>query len=397
MKIPPYQVFIITLLIIGSSTVAEGSDIDNKEKKKISESLNYSEIKNLTQNEDDSVYPQISSSSNSVYVVWQESVGNYASKNYDIFFMKSNDGGDTFGDPVNLSNNPGFSEHPQIASVGDNIYIAWVDDSSGERKVMFSKSPDSGKTFSENIMVAQNTIGPHHAELAAKGKNVYIVWNGFDTEINNKVLFSKSNNEGETFGELREIGKADAETYPKIAANADGYYITWDKKMDKDTEILFIKGQEYNSAYNDTNPRKLNTQGVDGGESQVAAFTDRALVSWTSNLPVDKKYVYTKSSENNGNDFGSTILISSINSSNVENMIVNDTIYVAWQDDINGNQDIYLTTSKINETSEDIPVNVSDNTGVSECPSITVSRNGIHMVWEDNTTGNHEVLYKRLT
>jgi hypothetical protein len=397
MKIPLYQVFIITLLIIGSSTVVEGSGIDNKEKKKISESLNYSEIKNLTQNEDDSVYPQISSSSNSVYVVWQESVGNYASKNYDIFFMKSNDGGDTFGDPVNLSNNSGFSEHPQIASVGDNIYIAWVDDSSGERKVMFCKSPNSGKTFSEIIVVDQNTIGPHHTELAAKGKNVYIVWNGFDTEINNKVLFSKSDDEGETFEELRDIGKADAETYPKIAANADGYYITWDKIKDKDTEILFIKGQEYNNTYNDTNPRRLNTQGIDGGESQVAAFADRVLVSWTSNLPVDKKYVYIKSSENNGNDFGSTILISSINSSNVENMIINDTIYVAWQDDINGNQNIYLTTSKINETNEDMPVNVSDNTGVSECPSITVSRNGIHMVWEDNTTGNHEVLYKRLT
>lgn len=146
MKIPLYQVFIITLLIVGSSTVVEGSGIDNKEKKKISESLNHSEIKNLTQNEDDSVYPQISSSSNSVYVVWQESVGNYASKNYDIFFMKSNDEGDTFGDPVNLSNNPGFSEHPQIAAVGDNIYIAWVDDSSGERKIIFCKSPDSGMT-----------------------------------------------------------------------------------------------------------------------------------------------------------------------------------------------------------------------------------------------------------
>ena len=58
MKIPLYQVFIITLLIIGSSTSVEGSGIDNKEKKKISESLNYSEIKNLTQNEDDSVYPR---------------------------------------------------------------------------------------------------------------------------------------------------------------------------------------------------------------------------------------------------------------------------------------------------------------------------------------------------
>src|SRR4029450_9831236 len=132
---------------------------------------------------------------------------------YCIVFMKSNDGGDTFGDPVNLSNNPGFSEHPQIAAVGDNIYIAWVDDSSGERKVMFSKSPDSGKTFSENIVVARNTIGPHHAELAAKGKNVYTVWNGFDTEINNKVLFSKSNDEGETFGELEEIVKDTHKTH----------------------------------------------------------------------------------------------------------------------------------------------------------------------------------------
>src|SRR5574339_620122 len=369
MKIPLYQVFIITLLIIGSSTIVEAGGIDNKEKKKISES----EIKNLTQNEDDSVYPQISSSSKSVYVVWQESVGNYASKNYDIFFMKSNDGGDTFGDPVNLSNNPGFSEHPQIAAVGDNIYIAWVDDSSGERKVMFCKSPDSGKTFSEIIVVDQSTIGPHHAELAAKGKNVYIIWNGLDTEINNKVLFSKSDDGGETFGKSREIGKADAETYPKIAANVEGYYITWDKNKDKGTEIFFIKGQEYNNVYNDTNPRILNTQGIDGGESQVAAFADRALVSWTSNLPVDKKYVYIKSSENNGNDFGSTILIPSINSSNVENMIINDTIYVTWQDYINGNQDIYLTTSKINESGKEMPVNVSDNTGVSECPSITVS------------------------
>ena len=123
MKVSPYYVFIITLLIIGSSTVAEGSVIDPEEKEKSSERLNFSEPKNLTQNKDDSVYPQVSSSSNSVYLVWQESVGSYGSRNYDIFFRQSNDGGDTFGSSINLSNNPGFSEHPQIASVGNNIYV----------------------------------------------------------------------------------------------------------------------------------------------------------------------------------------------------------------------------------------------------------------------------------
>ena len=42
------------------------------------------------------------------------------------------------------------------------------------------------------------------------------------------------------------------------------------------------------------------------------------------------------------------------------------------------------------------PINLSNNPGFSECPSITVSSNAIHLVWEDDTTGNLEVLYKRL-
>jgi hypothetical protein len=399
MKVPPYCVFIITLLIIGSSTVAQGTIIDPEEMEKSSERLSFgSETKNITQNKDDSVYPQVSSSSNSVYVVWQESVGSYGSRNYDIFFKKSNDGGDTFGSPINLSNNSGFSEHPQIASVGNNIYVVWVDDSSGEREIMFCKSSNSGKTFTNSIVVSQNSMGPYHVELAAEGESIYIVWNSFDKEMGNTILLSNSNNSGNTFGEIREIGIADKETFPKIAAYADEYYVAWDKKNNKDTEILFIKGhKDDNNTNNLPNLSKLNNEDIDGGESQVTVSADHVLVSWTSNSPFDKKYVYIRDSTNNGNDFGNTIRLSSINSSNVENIIINGDTYVVWQDNIFGNQDIFLTKSNINGTSIDKAINVSYNTGISECPSITVSRNGVHMVWEDNTTGNHEVLYKRLT
>jgi hypothetical protein len=403
MKVPPYCVFIITLLIIGSSTVAQGTIIDPEEMEKSSERLSFgSETKNITQNKDDSVYPQVSSSSNTVYVVWQESVGSYGSRNYDIFFKKSNDGGDTFGSPINLSNNSGFSEHPQIASVGNNIYVVWVDDSSGEREIMFSKSSDTGKTFTNSVVVSQNSMGPNHVELAATGEAVYIVWNSFDSEMGNIILLSNSDNEGKTFGEIREIGIADIETFPKIAAYADEFYVAWDKKNNKDTEILLIKGhkdnnKDDNNAHNFTNLGKLNNEGIDGGESQVTTSADHVLVSWTSNLPIDKKHVYIRDSPNNGNDFGNTIRLSSINSSNVENMIINGSTYVVWQDNIYGNQDIFLTKSNFNGTSIDKAINVSHNTGISECPSITVSRNGIHMVWEDDTTGNHEVMYKRLT
>lgn len=399
MKVPSYYVFIITLLMMGSSTIAQGSGIETDEKEKPSERLNFvNETNNLTQNEDDSVYPQISSSSENIYLVWQESVGSYGTSNYDIFFKKSNDSGETFGSPINLSNNTGFSEHPQIASVGNIIYIVWVDDSSGEREIMFCKSSDSGKTFSNSTIVSQNSKGPNHVELAAEGQSVYIVWNSFDKEMRNIILLSKSDDAGKTFAELREIGLADMETFPKIAANADEYFVTWDKENDKDTEILFIKGHKnYNKMHNVTNHSKLNDEGIDGGETQVAANADHLLISWTNNMPVDKKHVYIRNSINNGNDFGNIVRLSSINSSNVENIIIDGNSYIVWQDNIYGNQDIFFTKSNMNGSRIDKPVNVSNNTGISECPSITVSRNEIHMVWEDDTTGNHEVLYKRLS
>lgn len=396
MKGPSYLVLIVTLLIIVSSTVTHGSGTETEKIQKDLEEMNF-ETNNLTQNDDDSVYPQISSSSDNIYIVWQESVGSYGTTNYDIFFKKSNDNGNSFGSSINLSDNEGFSEHPQIASVGINIYVVWVDESSGEREIMFSKSSDSGKTFSDSIVISQDSISPYNVELAAEGQNVYIVWNSFGIEMRNIILLSKSNDAGKTFGELTEIGVGDLETYPKIAASADEYYVSWDTKDSKGTEISLIKGhKDSNNIHNVTQLGKLNNEGIDGGESQVTADGDQVIVSWTSLVPIDKKYVYISNSMNNGNDFGDNIPISSTNSSNVENILINDNTYIVWQDIIDGNEEIFYTKSNANGTSIDKPINVSNSIGISECPSITVSTSGIHMIWEDDTTGNHEVLYKRL-
>lgn len=396
MKGPSYLVLIVTLLIIVSSTVTHGSGTETEKIQKDLEEMNF-ETNNLTQNDDDSVYPQISSSSDNIYIVWQESVGSYGTTNYDIFFKKSNDNGNSFGSSINLSDNEGFSEHPQIASVGINIYVVWVDESSGEREIMFSKSLDSGKTFSDSTVISQDSISPYNVELAAEGQNVYIVWNSFGIEMRNIILLSKSNDAGKTFGELTEIGVGDLETYPKIAASADEYYVSWDTKDSKGTEISLIKGhKDSNNIHNVTQLGKLNNEGIDGGESQVTADGDQVIVSWTSLVPIDKKYVYISNSMNNGNDFGDNIPISSTNSSNVENILINDNTYIVWQDIIDGNEEIFYTKSNANGTSIDKPINVSNSIGISECPSITVSTSGIHMIWEDDTTGNHEVLYKRL-
>ena len=42
-------------------------------------------------------------------------------------------------------------------------------------------------------------------------------------------------------------------------------------------------------------------------------------------------------------------------------------------------------------------LNLSNNTGVSECPQITASENYIYVVWEDFTPGNHEIFFTKGT
>jgi hypothetical protein len=118
----------------------------------------FSNVTNITNNPRDSVYAQIVANDNNVYMIWEESVTqNPNEKNYDIFFKKSEDNGNTFSKPINLSNNPGFSEHPQIAVSKNGVFIVWADNTnSNNTEVMFTKSEDNGKSFSTPINISNN-------------------------------------------------------------------------------------------------------------------------------------------------------------------------------------------------------------------------------------------------
>ena len=120
---------------------------------------------NLTNNPLDSVYGQVAAWNNNVYVLWQESMpAGYT--NYDIFMKKSVDNGTSFGSPVNLSNNSGFSEHPQIAAYDNNVYAIWADDTTGNREVLFIRSEDNGTSFGNIKNLSNNTSDSFNQEIA---------------------------------------------------------------------------------------------------------------------------------------------------------------------------------------------------------------------------------------
>lgn len=350
---------------------------------------------NLTNNEQDSVYGQVAAWDSSVYVVWQDSV---SGRNYDIFMIKSADKGISFGSPVNLSNNLGFSEHPQLSASGSSVYAAWADNTLGNREVLFSRSTDYGTSFEGSRNLSNSTSDSHNQELAAFVDNVYVVWVERDKQENTSILFRPSTDGGTTFNETISIGsQASVGSFPKIAAYGDDVYVAWNVIEDgTDDGLYFAKSSDRGSTFGD-----ITKLGEDiSGESQIAAYNGTVFLVSGGLDSAEVDSLFLMKSVDGGETFADPVQIDAdgqfVNPLNVE--VASDdpnVVYVAGQVFSGGNEEILLlTVSGSNATSV---VNLSKNAKISECPSIAMAGDNIYVVWEDLTPGNHEVLFAKGT
>jgi hypothetical protein len=406
----------------------------------IANQVRFSEPVNLTNNARDSVYAQVASSGNNVYIVWQENPpSGFSSQrdgliNYEIFIKKSVDGGQTFGDEINLSNNPGFSEHPQIAASGNNVYVAWIDNSplvgsssqaEDNKKIMFKKSTDAGNTFGETITLSDvQAADSSNLEMAAAGNNVYAVWQvtplppqfiAEQDDVQSAGIFlATSSDNGETFQEAKSLSENVSKSYPKVAAYQNKVYVIWNVGIIGDNTnlennnnnndgstnngIYLTKSFDSGRTFDDT--LKLNANWNSVGESQIAASGDSVYVVWGGN-PDEKVAgnLFYASSLDNGVSFSATRTLTERTTLNAEVAAAHNgnEVYLAWQGVLpDDNEEIFVKKSTDNgATFTEISQNVSNNEGISECTSISISEDSrkVYLAWEDSPSGNHEILF----
>jgi hypothetical protein len=98
----------------------------------------------------------ISQDGNNVYIVWWTN----KSENWEVMFRASNDGGQTFGDKINLSNSTDAeSQNAEIvAAGGNNVFVSWWETSpeTGSSESVLRVSNDAGQTFGPMIMLGVN-------------------------------------------------------------------------------------------------------------------------------------------------------------------------------------------------------------------------------------------------
>jgi hypothetical protein len=389
-------------------------------------------IQNISDNIRDSVYPQTDSSENKVFVVWEDNLFGQNRMNYDILLKTSNDSGQTFGDVVNLSNNSGFSEHPQMAVKGNNVYIVWADNTSLNRDIYFISSNDSGQTFGDVVNLSNNTADSYNQEISVSGNNVYVVWQDAQkfTQGNSGISFISSNDSGQTFGDVVNLSNNAGKTsFPKISSSQENVYVAWNIDSNdrsivgaNNTEggIFFVKSPDNGSSFDEE--IRLNTD-EKPGELQIDSSENNVYVIWGSPDPSTTHHdsaqtttkdeninnnnnlagdgIYFTKSIDDGNSFAKPSFVQGqfLNPLNVDIIHHAGELVVAIQatplnNTLDGNQDIFLMRSPDMGDTFSESVNISNNAGISECPSMTIlsSDNKLFVIWQDRSPGNNEAL-----
>ena len=94
-----------------------------------------------------------------IYVAWW--TNNTSNGNEEVNFRASNDGGQTFGDKINLSNTTNSdSSNVEIESDADSIVVSWWETNQTSTTPVMRVSNDNGATFGSVLRLAPNgTIG----------------------------------------------------------------------------------------------------------------------------------------------------------------------------------------------------------------------------------------------
>ena len=372
-----------------------------------SDVFDFDEPKNISVTPGPSLTPQIATLGSNVYIVWMEQD---ESGNFEIFFTRSDDDGVTFPfDINNLSNNPDFSDSQQITAADDNVYVVWqeIDLDSGDQDIFFTRSSDNGGSFNGGtpgfpgtpINLTNDPDISGLPQIASVGNNVYVVWQDVNSE-DDGIIFSASHNNEDTFDvEKKNLSSSSSTGLPQsqqIAATGDNVYVVWEAFGDEGNEIFF------SASHNNGDTFVVEKENLHPGSStsfpqltQIAAAGDNVYVVWQeSDLESGFSDIFIRASNNGGLSFGDPINLSDNLSFSESPQIaaVDDSVFVVWQDAdaVFSNYDVFFASSTNGGDSFD--TKILSTPDYSLLPQIAVG--SAHVIWQE-TTDNDEIFYNR--
>jgi hypothetical protein len=304
------------------------------------QSIYFGQEINVSKDNGTSELPQVTAEGNNVYVVWQDNT----SGNYDIYFAHSPDNGKNFEPVRNLSKDNGTSELAQVTAEGNNVYVVWQGNTSGNYDIYFAHSPDNGKNFEPVRNLSKDNGTSELPQVTAEGNNVYVVWQD-NTSGNYDIYFKSSSTNGTKFKSQRNLSKDNGTSeLPQIESYKNLFYVVWKDTSNRTDRIFFKEGLKDNST-NAAEFGSLMKVSSKGNISKPELFAGANSFSsvWASNLDIASFIeFYPLNFFDSNNAIQLTRLSAKDNISSVSISGHNTDTYCVWENKKISNGDIFF-------------------------------------------------------
>jgi len=317
---------------------------------------------NLWENKGVSFNPWIKVFEDSVYIVWNDDTPNFipinktsnideidiSFGNTDILVAVSNDKGKSFK-IHNLSNTFSTSDTPRIAINGENVYVAWDQNTKNGFDIAFSASHDNGLTFSDKLNISNSSSMSTDSGIGAYENNVYVIWME-SVGGPNDIFLSKSDDYGAHFSSTVNLSNSSLNSFivrdGSMVVWKDNIYIVWTDSSEENSEVFFVKSNDGAKSF--TTPVKLSGS-ERAGFSQIVADKQNIYVVWEEGSEdQDNASLFLRPSYDSGETFGS---VSKINSPTPQSRLsvlgpqislTNDDVYVIFEGVVDKNSNLLL-------------------------------------------------------
>lgn len=337
----------------------------------------------------------IAKSGDTIHVVW----GDYrTAPARRIYYKRSLNNGSTWEQDVELTSHPAGSGFPSIAAVGSSVHVTYSDIRNGHLDIYYKYSSDNGLSWSPDIRLTTDPGDSRTSSLAVSGDILHVAF--LDNRGGNqKIFYKRSLDAGISWSDEIMISNSAVFLYdwingPSISASSENVIIVWQDDHDGNLEIYSRCSSDYGDTWEAET--RLTNNSSSSQNASVIMLNSSVNVVWQDNRDGNFEIYYMKSTDNGFTWSTETRLTDNNAASTYPSVAVSgETIHVFWQDYRDGNGEIYYKQSNDSGISWEADLRLTNDTHLSQYVFTAASDSVVHIVWQDNRDGNEEVYYKR--
>jgi hypothetical protein len=328
----------------------------------------------------------------------------------DVYFVSSSDAGLSWSSPVNLSMTPAISSHPSIAvEANGSIDVAWSDTRTGETNpdIFFVRSQDAGKSWTQPVDIS-NTPGLSTEPALTSGPegSIHVVWTETSKDDKSKdIYYTCSTNGGVVWGKDRSTpvenisNTPGTSIEPAIAADPDGLiHVVWldgtPGETHPDVFYIYKDGSSWIKPVNVSHSPRVSDHPTVG-----CASRGRVYVAWLdySQKPTAPDIWCAIGSA--GGRFQKPINISNTPGVSSEPVLAADAkgrVGLVWTDTsktvlTEHRPDIFTRVSNDFASNFTRVMDISNTPGASEHPDVKIAGSKMFVIWQERQ-GNGSIL-----